>query len=251
MLNVYLPYSKRYITQRFGKNDNPLYASQGLKGHTAYDWGLAWGKPVPNCVENAYCYSVLNRDNPDPSKYRAVYTLIETEDAVYEVSYGHFSKIEAEAGKTYQPGEILGYVGNTGAVYSAAGAVSVAARRAGSRDGSHLHGPQIRECKKVTNMSKGKKYLQTSSGFLKRNGFYYEILNYGNGYNGCISLAPFSTETLASSWKPQEDPVVPVMEVVVEIIENVQELPVEDRTGPLKALQKVLEGVWTYLQGKK
>lgn len=200
-MNVYLPYSKDKITQRFGFNANPLYASQGLKGHTAYDWGVSYGTDVPNCVPDSYCYSVLNKNNPDLSKYRAAYFLVESGSSVYEISYGHFSEILAEVGKTYQVGEIIGKVGNTGPVFVGSHQVTEAEKEAGSKLGAHLHGPQIRVLKRIDHYSGSSKdqYIYDQNGPLKHNGSFYIIPDYDNGYNGCVSLAPFSTEILATA----------------------------------------------------
>lgn len=196
-LQVFLPYAKSYITQRFGENANPLYAGQGLKGHTAYDWGANYGTPIPCCTADSYCYSRMNEEAKDLSKYKAVFFLVETEAGIYEISYGHLSGFVAEVGKTYQVGDVIGFVGNTGPVFSSGVEVTEKQKEAGSHAGSHLHGPQIRPVKKVTKRATNKQYLVDAKGLLKKDGFYFEILDYENGYNGCVSLASFSTETPA------------------------------------------------------
>ena len=67
-LSLYLPLPLQYHNQGFGANANPLYAGQGLKGHTADDWGFAFDAPIRNVADEAYCYSVMNKDNSDPMK---------------------------------------------------------------------------------------------------------------------------------------------------------------------------------------
>lgn len=240
-LQVYLPYEKSLISQRFGANANYSYAADGLKGHTSYDWDPKYGTQVSNCVIDGYCYSVLNRDNPDPSKYRAVYLLVETQNGLYEVSYGHFSGIFAKEGKTYQPGDILGLVGNTGTVFSGDHEVSKTERLNGSRAGAHLHGPQIRPVKRVVKKAVGKKYLANSKGTYKKDGFFFEVINYYNGFNGCISLAQFSTETLASQWKIEQ-----TIKTTIPIIEKeLAALPVEEpaRAEKLTLIEKLLQSL--------
>jgi hypothetical protein len=211
MLRVYLPAPKSLISQRFGDNANYSYSRDGLKGHTSYDWGMPWGAPIPNCVANAYCYSNMHLNDPILMDYRAVFFICESDDGkVYEVSYGHLSKHATVVGKTYQVGETIGYVGNTGDCFAGAHEVTEAEKRAGSHAGAHLHGPQLRPVKRVTRRTKSAGwYLQDANGFLKINGFFFEILNYTNGYNGCVSLAPFSTETLASTYQAPVAPVTP------------------------------------------
>lgn len=197
-LAVYLPASKSLITQRFGDNANISYARDGLKGHTAYDWGMPYGAPIPNCVKDAYCYSRMHEGDPTLMDYRAVFFIVETETGVYEVSYGHLSGFVAEVGKIYQPGDVIGYVGNTGDVFSGQHEVTEAEKDAGSHSGAHLHGPQIRPLRKVLQFTKGSIRIYSEAGsYLKLGDYFFEVLDYNNGYNGCVSLAPFSTETLA------------------------------------------------------
>lgn len=199
-LEIYLPAHRSAITQNFAANANASYKEGGLIGHTAIDWAFLPGAPVPNCVENAYCYSIMNKDNPDPGKYRAVFTLVNAGNGVSEwaeVSYGHADKILAEVGKTYQPGDTLMTAGNTGTVYSGGKLVSTAEKLKGSKRGTHLHGPQVRPVKRVRKTSKKKQYLSDGFGLLKLDGYYFEIVNYNNGTNGCINPAPFLNEIRA------------------------------------------------------
>lgn len=186
-LELWLPFPKATITQGFNGNANPLYAGQGLRGHTAEDFGVSCGTPLPNCVDGAYCYSVLNRDNPDLSKYRAVFTLVEVGEHVYEVSYGHLDQIYAVPGHTYAAGDVLGTTGNTGDVYMGATAVTNAIRAKIKCAGGHLHGPQVRLCKKVQATARLKQYLVDGNGLYRHtDGSYIEVVNYDNGWNGCV-----------------------------------------------------------------
>lgn len=250
MLEVYLPFEKSKISQRFGENANTLYASQGLKGHPAYDWDVPYATQVPNCVPDAYCYSVLNRDNPDPQRYRAVCTLHETEtDLVYEIIYGHLSGIFAQIGHTYQPGDVLGLVGNSGPVFSGGREVTKAEKLKGSRAGSHLHGPQIRVCKKVSQRKKNRKYLYDAQGLLRRNGFYYEVVNYDNGYNGCVSLKDFSTERLASTW--QEGNIEVLITAAKDAVDGLPSIPEESRVPYIDKIKQLLLLIASFLGAKK
>lgn len=202
-LSILLPVPLTAITQGFAENATIAYKRDGLIGHTAQDWAIPHGNPVPNCAENAYCYSVLHRGNPDLMKYRSVFTLVEGDNGVSdlaEVSYGHFDQITAEVGKTYQPGEILGTAGNTGTVFSGKKEVTAAQKNAGSKAGTHLHGPQIRPVRRVNRTSKGKTYLYDGYGIYRKDGYYFEVINYENGTNGCINPAPFQSGRLASDY---------------------------------------------------
>lgn len=200
-MKIFLPFPTRFITQGFGENGNALYKKQGLKGHTSVDFDVPYGTPVPCVHDNSYCYSVMNKDNKDPGKYRAVFTLVEEGEYVYEISYGHASDIFAVPGKTYNTGDILMNVGNTGPVFKGGKEVTVEARKKGSKEGAHLHGPQIRLCKKVPKVSFGKFCLTDANGVFKKDGFVYEVVDMGNGYNGCI--APEFLKDVAT--KPSEE----------------------------------------------
>lgn len=204
-LKVYLPYPKAFITQRFADNATDAYAAAGLKGHTAYDWGVPWGTKIPNCIENAYCYTTMNATNPDPQAYRAAFFLVEGDNGysdLAEVSYGHMSTVIAEVGKTYQVGETIGLIGNTGQVFVWDHEVTREEKMSGSKAGAHLHGPQIRPVKKVATRTKGKNYLRDDHGYYKKDGMFLEAVDFDNGYNGCINpFRPFSTETVATEFK--------------------------------------------------
>lgn len=205
-LEIYLPTHRVFITQGFSENANDSYKKSGLVGHTAIDWHFEHGQNVPNCVENAYCYSLMNKDNPDPDKYRAVFTLVNADNGVSdwaEVSYGHADQIIAEVGKTYQPGDTLMTAGNTGTVYSGGRLITKAEKLKGSTAGTHLHGPQVRPVKRVKKTSKKKQYLSDGFGLLKLDGYYFEIVNYENGTNGCVNPALFLNNTLATEAKPR------------------------------------------------
>lgn len=236
-LRVFLPAPKSFITQRFGDNSNSSYARDGLKGHTAYDWGLTWGAPIVNCTANAYCYSVMHKDNPDPSQYRAVFMIVDTGDGVYEISYGHCSKMTAEVGKTYQVGDTIALVGNTGDVFSGNHEVTTAERMAGSHAGAHLHGPQIRVLAKTKYTSTYRNYIYDEKGiYSDAQGYFYGIPNYDNGYNGCISMAPFSTETVATA--PGIGDILPPLK---EVVEEVAKLPASQQPFYIKAISTILQ----------
>lgn len=249
-LQIYLPFPKSLITQRFDVNANVSYARDGLKGHTAYDWGAEYGTPVPNCAPEAYCYSLLNKDNPDLMKYRAVFTLVETKNGIYEVSYGHFDHILAEVGKTYSVGEILGTVGNSGTVFSGDHEVTAQEKNEGSKAGAHLHGPQVRPVKKVTKTLKNKQYLSTGKGLLKRDGYFLEVINYKNGFNGCVSLAPFSTEKLATKKKTvAEERAEQLTKFADKIEAEIPSIPEPTRKLTQTALVRLREAIKGLLRG--
>lgn len=202
-LELWLPAPLYRITQGFSENANDSYKEDGLLGHTTIDWDFKYDDNVPNCTEDAYCYSVINKDNPDPGKYRGVFILVNADNGVSEwaeASYGHANKILAEVGKTYQPGEILMTAGNTGTVYSGGNLVTTAQKKAGSKAGTHLHGPQVRPVKRVKKIASNREYLYDGYGVFKKDGYYFEVIDYENGTNGCINPLPFFNGKLASEY---------------------------------------------------
>lgn len=241
-MNIYLPYPKSTITQRFGANANPFYAQDGLKGHPAYDWGVPYGTPVPNCTANAYCYSVMHKGDPVLMDYRAAFFIVKDLVNTYEISYGHLSEITAEVGKTYQVGEMIGRVGNTGPVYAGTHYVTETEKDAGSHAGAHLHGPQVRPVTLVRHIDYAKPYLMDATGFYKdEDSRYYEIVNYENGYNGCISLAPFSTETLAMPLDASvTEEIALALPKVQEVVNALPSVPQGQRGPILSALSNFL-----------
>jgi len=196
-LELFRPFKTTAITQGFAKKANLSYERDGLLGHTSVDYGAPYGTPVPCCADESYCFSTMNKDNPDPMRYRGVYTIVETETGVYEVSYGHFSDITAEVGKTYKAGDIIGRIGNTGTVFAWNHEVTRAEKEAGSQAGAHLHGPQVRPVKKVRSRNRNQVYLYDQNGYLKIDGYYFEVLDYNNGLNGCVDPELFTTNILA------------------------------------------------------
>ncbi|HEY6019624.1 MAG TPA: hypothetical protein VIY48_06910 [Candidatus Paceibacterota bacterium] len=196
---IYWPYIESTISQRFGENANTLYASDGLRGHPAIDFGVPYGTPILQCLEGAEVYSTMNRNNPDLMRYRAVCTMWDDPDSFtsYELIYGHDSDIMAAVGTTPAVGDTLAYVGNTGDVYTNGVAVTAAEKNAGSHAGSHLHF-QLRKCLRVPVTKPDHQYIIDGNGLYQKNGCYYEVVDYANGYHGCLDPQPYLVaQTLA------------------------------------------------------
>jgi len=179
-MKYYLPCALSRMTQGFG-GSQAVYAP--LKGHPAHDFAFDWNEEVP-FIANSYVYSKLNENNKDPEKYTATCTIVENEFGVDEIIYGHPNLMPVEIGRTYSVGETAALAGNKGMVFSFGRRITKEEKLAGSTAGTHLH-LQRRPCIKVTKKTKGKKYLRDAKGDFKKDGFYYEIKNYNNGYNGC------------------------------------------------------------------
>lgn len=185
-MKLYIPYKNWIITQKYAENANTYYAEGGRKGHGAFDLvGIGDKNIHASC--DGYIYSHINKDNPDLMRYRAVYQLVEDNGVFYELSYGHADQILVEPGTYVKRGDLLMTEGNTGNV--ATGGVKVTLdmklKALPNKPGAHLHW-QLRQVLPVEKKVTGKKYLQDAKGYFKKDGKYFEVLNYDNGYNGCI-----------------------------------------------------------------
>lgn len=183
------PFPLNTITQGFGKNATPLYGSQGLSGHTGVDFASVniYGLAIKSSSD-AWCYSDVNKNNPDLSRYRAVYTIVDDSDFSYEVSYGHCNEILSTPKTDVKEGQVLATVGNTGEVY--VGGRAVIDRIHG--DGAHLHF-QVRKLLKIPKTEASYKIhlLIDGNGVLEKDGCYYQVVDIDNGYNGCVDPMQF------------------------------------------------------------
>ncbi len=185
------------ISQKFGGNANPLYAGQGLKGHPGLDIQKAYNAWIV-ASHDAYVYKIVNKNNPDLSKYRAVHTLFQDEGQGYELVYGHDNNMYANIGDTVVAGSLLASMGNTGDVYSQGLPVPISKRPYPPYPGTHLHW-QLRPTVRVKVAQAGRQYLDTETPTGQRqdelyrdnDGYYYEVADFGNGYNGCIDPEPY------------------------------------------------------------
>lgn len=176
-----------FLSQPFAANYNPSYKNGGLKGHTGEDYVLGFKKEI-NAVVTGEVFSILNEHNPNTTKYRAVFQLVDDGQFVYEVSYGHIDTALCEEGQVVTVGQPIATEGNWGTCYSGGKLVTPEEKPTGK--GSHLHF-QVRKCIKVKKRSSKKQYIRNSEGYVKLDGNFIEVVDYDNGYNGCVSPEPF------------------------------------------------------------
>lgn len=188
-MNVVRP--RGVVTQPFGRNFNDAYKKANLKGHTGIDVVYGFGKPHW-CLLDGEVYKTLNRGNPDPSAFRGIYTICETDGLVMEILYGHCDEMWVEEGNKVKALQPIMTEGNTGLVFVRGRKVTKQERLEGSKKGAHLHlqgRPVVRE----KTLKSGEHYLNRANGqrFKDKNGYYYRILLKDNGYRGCMDLRPF------------------------------------------------------------
>lgn len=187
-LQIEWPSDSHTIAQHFGDNANPLYSGQGLKGHPGLDIDAPYDSPIYDCTKGqGFIYKIFHHNDPILMDYRAVCELLELDDCVLEITYGHCNKTDCPLGKvSYR--QVVATVGNTGEVYSGDHLVTEAEKESGSVLGRHIH-LQLRKCQKVSgSVDPNKFYLANldNTAFRDSKGFIYEIPEYNNGYNGCI-----------------------------------------------------------------
>ena len=94
------------------------------------------------------------------------------------------SEIDCEIGDHVNVGDTLGKEGNHGIVYSGNILITLAMQKAGDQRGHHRHYQKRPVIK--TKTLKGTGLQGTPSPYRDPDGFYYQVYNYENGFDGCI-----------------------------------------------------------------
>lgn len=190
------------LGQSFGGNSVATYKAGGLLGHTGVDNQCGYGTPIHAYFGNEYVYKVLTREkNDNQDGFTGVFTIVDNGTECFEFLYGHCNP-SVTVGQILTKGEALGTEANNGEVYIPSGngtftRITLAMQKAGDQRGAHRH-DQKRILKKSKSWSAHKKYLSAlGGGSFFKDGFYYEIPFYENGYNGCVNfLLPLFTRDL-------------------------------------------------------
>lgn len=188
-LKLDYPVDTRQIAQGFGGNYVATYVNDGLKGHPGIDYQIVWGEPIYSASRGlGVAYKSFNKDNLNLSKYRAACELIELEDCVVELTYGHCDQILCKEGPLI-PRQKIATVGNTGEVYYGTQLVTTEEKNAGSKKGAHLHF-QMRVCFPRSHSEANEGVLQDGDGTTYiHNGMYLTYPQ--NGYRGCVDPTPY------------------------------------------------------------
>ena len=198
---IYPLISPYIINQGFGETFNEYYKLKGLLGHSGIDL-FSKNKTVFS-AHDGVVYSTLNKNNPDPMKYRAVYTIVNDGIDYYELVYGHLDTIYVNEGERIPTGVAIGKMGNTGTVYSGGRLITKEEKLAGSTAGAHLHF-QKRKLVRTQKDLRGHQYLIGSNGIIYRDkdSYCYLVPDFENGYNGCSDpKEDFYTPTLLEKIK--------------------------------------------------
>lgn len=187
------------LSQGFAKNATATYNNAGLIGHTGKDYVAGWNTPIP-CRAKGEVIGIMNKDNPDPNKYRGVRILVKVGEIYYEHVYGHMNEIWVKKGDIVGVGDFIGTMGNTGEVYSFGRLVTKQEKLNGSKAGTHVHFQQ-RPCKRVLKAENNKRYLLGDADgtlYLDNDAYYYECYLGDNGLASCEDPTPYEINVQAS-----------------------------------------------------
>jgi len=175
------------IGQGFAQNANEFYRSNGLRGHTGVDESCGYGSPIHSYVSGEVI-AVYTPENPAGDGFTAVYILCKTPLETFEFSVGHCSKIHVKVGDVVKEGDHIADEGNKGVVYSGGQRITRSMQANGDKRGSHRH-VQKRVLRASKEMKRYKAYLRNAGGvYSDKDGNYYELVDYTNGYHGCVDF---------------------------------------------------------------
>lgn len=175
------------VGQMFGANATGAYARDGLKGHSGLDNSCGYGTPIHSYFDEEYVYKVITEDQAnDGSGFTGVFTIVDNGIEVFEFLYGHCDP-HVTVGQILTKGTVIGTEANHGEVYSGGVRITLEMQKAGDTRGSHRH-DQKRLLEKLKQFKAGRKYISAPTGEAYfKDGYWYAIRNYDNGYRGCVN----------------------------------------------------------------
>lgn len=191
--------NKGTVNQWFGGAPD-RYAAIGVGGHPGIDTSNGFDSPVP-CDNAGLVYKTVTPETSSEG-YQGIWMIVESGTDVVEVAYGHLNRLLVKDDAIITEGTIVGTQGNKGFVFFGGTRITPDMQAAGDTRGNHLH-TQYRPVRKVKKITKGMHYLNLLSGkrYKDENGYYYEIVNYDNGFNGCVNPMNYHTEDAATGTK--------------------------------------------------
>lgn len=168
-------YPKGHKTQGFGENVELYMAACKMNGHNGEDYVSPYGTPIYAIYDGLVCEA-----KTDPSGYGRHIRMLcnENDEGGIEVTMGHLSQINVKVGEKVKAGTKIGEMGNSGFVVSSSSSNALGYWDNGGNNynGTHLH-LSIRDFKYDSN---GWQYYPNTPKI--------NILNYNNGWNGCIDF---------------------------------------------------------------
>jgi len=195
-------YPKGHKTQGFGENVKLYMAACKMNGHNGEDYVAPYGTPIYAIQGGIVCEA-----KTDPSGYGRHIRILSDENKKggIEHTYGHLSKLNVSVGDNVKAGQKIGEMGNSGFVVSSASSNALGFWNNGGNNynGTHLH-LSIRD---FIYDKKGWSYYPNTPKIT--------ILNYNNGWNGCIDFKD----------RFYEDPMLGDMEILKRELETYGEEP--------------------------
>ena len=174
-------------TQGFG----PSTAYKPLKGHPGKDRVCGFLSPI-YAEFDGYVYKTFTLEDPASDGFTAICQIVETAQETFEFIYGHPNVVLCSVGQFIRKGQLIGLEGNQGFVMVNGRIPTDEERKKGV--GSHRH-YQKRLVKKVSTLDPSKKYLDQrlpnnvrGYQYCDDAGFFYEVVDHSNGYNGCVDF---------------------------------------------------------------
>lgn len=183
------------IAQLFGGNEVSVYHDGGLLGHPGIDIHCGYGTYILAPFD-MYVYSVIGTDSPllGPQGYTQIGAIVETPLETFEFIIGHCDPT-VQVGYV-KKGDKIGMEANHGPVWDGSTLITLAMQQAGSKLGAHRH-YQKRPVIKVLKTGWGT-YLNAYGYYKDPQGYYYQVYDPSNGFNGCTDWAkPLFTRNLS------------------------------------------------------
>jgi len=181
------------IGQGFAANATSSYVKGGLKGHPGVDSSCGYDSKIDSYWDKEYVYKILTVDNPanDGSGFTGVFTIVEQDGQCFEFLYGHCNPAPNLLGKWITKGSHIGTEANNGLVFNGGFQITLEMQKEGDRRGSHRH-DQARQLRKALKRTDGVPYLTgLGGGVFNLDNYFYEIVNFNNGYNGCFDWTSY------------------------------------------------------------
>ena len=239
------PIKKGIISQKYVENP-ALYQSRfGINWHNGVDIVSFHGDELL-CCEDFIPYKIFDLKAGSVSKGFGFNALTKPDDKgiCREWIYWHtMSNLKFSLDKLVQQGEVVGYEGNSGSIFSNGVEVSDNLKGVSPYFGTHLHWGKrlVKKTKTPTGDVlagvDGKLYQDSQ-------GFYYEVLNFNNGVKGFID--PMKDEIIYYD----EFIARKVISVAEAVVAEIPVLPKEKQTDIIDSLLAMLKSVWDFLKGR-
>ena len=185
-MKTLFPIKNGTITQKYGENPELYQKRFEIKFHNGIDIVSFHGDELLTC-KDFIPYKIFDSNTGSVSKGFGFHALTKPDDKgiCEEWVYWHsMSNLKVVLNKLVQQGEVIGYEGASGAVFSNGKEVPDNLKGIFPFPGTHLHWGKRLVFK--TKTSTGQVLTNIKGNLYTENGFYYEVINFNNGVKGFI-----------------------------------------------------------------